>query len=242
MWLSQLRCIPHYMSERCLNSTSVLYWTWRKSQTPRELFYSHPLGTLNIFLMCQYWPQSKAGEDCSQMQAGKGTASPLQKSNCGRERLSPSSPEEGGVRIKTDGKQVLEDWGAEIGSETSFKSFSHLFHSCNWRTQKANTQVQELQGWLWQLRWTVLSFLSQSITSGVPVYMAPSGWLFLLKAFKLIYFCSYPNLRIKQCSYLFACCSGHQQSYQQPPRAEKETLVTTQINHKNLLINALNYF
>lgn len=62
------------------------------------------------------------------------------------------------------------------------------------------------------------------------------------KAFKFIYFCSYPNQSIKQRSYLFACCSGHQQSYLHPLRSENEALATSQINHKNLLINALNYF
>lgn len=71
------------------------------------------------------------------------------------------------------------------------------------------------------------------------VCMAWHSRLFLQKAFKLIYFCSSPNQRIMQCSYLFADCSG--QSYLQPLRSENKTLMILQTNHKNLLINALNY-
>lgn len=117
---------------------------------------------------------------------------------------------------------------------------SRLLHSCRWSLQKANTQStgSEAQGEALAVRRTIwISYCGPLCQEDLSAWLEIADYSFK-KAFKLIYFCSYPNQRIMQCSYLFANCSG--QSYLQPLRSENEALVTVQTNHKNL-INALIY-
>lgn len=176
------------------------------------------------------------------MSAGKGTAPSA-------EQLREKQRDSCACRRRRDAEENRQEtsrggWGAETGSEASFKSFSWFVsftavgEPCKKQTPRC--RARHTRGGFGS-EVNCLSVLSWPITSGGPVCTAQCGQLFLLKAFKLIYFCLYPNWRIKQCSYLFSCCSGHRQSYPKPLRSENSALLTSQTNHKNL-INALSYF